>query len=322
MLPPLRSHRLTTQHPSSSRSVSVTSILHKLSLTHVAADRSTPAVASPDSLSATSPYSAATKVFDIPILLEHILLFVSASAKEDAVFEGYNYYTQDDDTLCQGPTRSLFVLQRVNSLFKATISRNKVIQQGMFLRARPRDVGDSPESTGGVSSKRFELSGMQTSHSSVRWLLEEIGVFSNRSELYMRVGDNGALAFSGRTKGKQLDSNDEFASWRQMRLHCVERCGPFHVKFKHMPAEMITYEIEGEYIPVECSGRQIDDGEDMSLGELHDWLSRLMPFADKVLAAELAKWDAGGYEGVKGPWNQRSVNALESFKAEYHWEDL
>jgi hypothetical protein len=177
--------------------------------------------------------SAATTVFDLPELLENLLLCVSTSA--------------DDGVMSHRvPAKDLFVFQRVNSCFQATITRNKTMRQRMFLEPRPESVTDT----------------LANPQDSFQWLLNNIRVSVGGREL---VGNIGALRvrLSPDETGPSSTKTRKEASWRQMKLHCIDSCGPLHMAAWGLP-------FQGE-------GRTFDQKESITLGQVYNGLQKLLP---------------------------------------------
>ncbi|CZT19300.1 uncharacterized protein RCC_05148 [Ramularia collo-cygni] len=185
-----------------------------------------------------TPVPASTRVFALPELVENILLHVTPA-----------------DGLTAGkldPTPILFVLQRVNTTFKNTISGSKSLQERMCLRLHT------------------DMKQRRSPKDLFEWLLESIVVVNGRVVL---VGPADSLGIarallgvsrlfsrgSHATGSRHYDAvHGSEASWRRMKAHCEES----DLKF-----DMAT---ESDQIMLPSFTR------DMTLGEVHDGLQRLI----------------------------------------------
>lgn len=155
--------------------------------------------------------SAASEVFGIPELLEIVLVYVSENPVNDPDVKM--------DTLSnlrfQTPAKALFILQRVNSAFQATIARNTTIQQRMLLAPIPQGQDDTHH------------------YSTLDWFRDKIERntrydFSRHVRPYAKMpgfADHGGGIvitdrFIDRLSAPYPGLQD--ASWRKMKLHCIK----------------------------------------------------------------------------------------------------
>jgi hypothetical protein len=195
-----------------------------------------------------TPRTAAAEVFGLPELLENILLHIPF-VEDNSVIRAHMMNMVDQlfkvDGRFPDPSKELFILQRVNSTFSATISRNKTLQRRMFLAANPAGSGEV------------------NLHNPIRWLVEVIGVCRGGYELTM-FDDKESLDVHIHSREKRRSSREKQATWRKMKLHCTDNRAPVVVQFCGF--ESITALAEFGY------------GDNMTLGRLHDGLEKLVPF--------------------------------------------
>lgn len=211
--------------------------------------------------------SASAEVFALPELLEVILIHVSTFTKDvtSVTTPSTDYYAK----VYEGPAKDLFVLQRVNSTFKATIARNKTMQQRMFLEATPGPFVKPPKGT--ARKDPFQ------------WMLADIGIVVDslkRVKGLDLLGKPRALtAYPAWPRERDLSDNalSEEASWRKMKLHHTERLKP------------IEFRLDSREKEIEVAKFAEEDG--MTLGKLYNGLEVLVPLLGKVDAAQLDFYD-------------------------------
>lgn len=144
-----------------------------------------------------------------------ILVYVSIDS-----YNEQNSYARSKPSF-PSPAKALFVLQRVNSAFKATIARNKTIQRRMSLAPYPRDSTD-----------------VAHPFSQIDWFAKEMvtnirGVPTHG--LTWPRYDYTHLCYDGITIGTHLlqllrtAPPNPKASWRNMKLHCIEGGAPLEI---------------------------------------------------------------------------------------------
>lgn len=153
--------------------------------------------------------SAAQRVFDLPELLEAILLQVSDECRPAKVPKSPGF---------AAPVCKYFVLQRVNKSFQAIIERNKTIQRRMFLLPYPAE-------TSGVKA-----------HNSVAWLRDDIGISHQGTRLSDLCGDLSFVTMwhmDTEPEGcRPFHSNGE-ESWRKIRVHGIKGGPPINFSYQH-----------------------------------------------------------------------------------------
>lgn len=147
----------------------------------------------------------------------------------------------------------MFVLQRVNSTFQATIARNKLIQQRMFLAPLLAD-------TKGTHA-----------YSRIEWFGENVRVADQYCGLHLTYSEKNKYLSERHRKARcvcqlprdaqGIDGGPE-ASWREMQLHCIEKGEPLRLSFKSSGPSILLAVFLYE--------------DDMTMGQLHDGLLRLM----------------------------------------------
>jgi hypothetical protein len=197
-------------------------------------------------------------VFDLPELLENILLHVSTFAEAKAQIKGPLAMVWDDSvqeivplvhpTTYQAPSKELFVLQRVNSTFRDTISQSKIMQQRMFLAPTPGH-GDIP----GSSQHIYQ--------DTISWLLSEVGVRNKKYALYGRA-DRVVIHKLQRDFSHFTVNTSKESSWRKMRVYNRQGCGSTVLAFADWQNPWVFDEV--------CLGEQL------TLGSLHDKLRMML----------------------------------------------
>lgn len=238
-----------------------------------------------------APRSAAAEVFALPELLETILLCVSAIAEDAALVDNRASFRKYR-VLFQGPTKEPFVLQRVNSSFQATISRNKTMQQRMFLETKPaldkNNISD--------------VSGLDPTRSSFQWLVDEVGVVVEE-DVQLKVqlkGNPENMGLGVCDYGGPSISTSKHASWRKMKFRCVEGWGSIDLN--------LSYDASDSVIPV----RGFAEEEHMTLGKLYNGLQKLVVQLNTFVVTNSAR-----------DRSQRATeSALESLKRLCVSEDL
>ncbi|CZT19299.1 uncharacterized protein RCC_05147 [Ramularia collo-cygni] len=193
--------------------------------------------------------SATARVLAIPELLENILRLATSSPvyafttnKRSAPVSGRRHY--------RTPCKRLFILQRVNSTFKAVICRSKVLQQRMFLQAF-----DPPKE---IPSDMVHTSCQE----SFQWLIS--GVVIELNYVQELTGRPEQLRLDSRSKSGVIITSSPAASWRKMKLHCVKGRGLIDI--------ILCTEFDADF-PV-CKFREQDE---MTLGKLYEGLKKLLP---------------------------------------------
>jgi hypothetical protein len=188
------------------------------------------------------------------------------------------------------PDTQLFVLQRVSRTFQATILDTKTLRQRMFLALTPE-----PQPSNWV---HLYHSGMTD------WLLREIGVSNERKELCRRIH---GLGISDTRALRPQDKRPE-ASWRKINLHCLERGNAINVRLVC---------IDNACVLLRCFGCK----EDMTLGQLHDALQRLIPC---ISAHYCAVYSVYLYQkpfgGAFGSEENRESNARNWEAMQHAWD--
>lgn len=234
--------------------------------------------------------SAAAEVFDHPELLERILLYMSTFANEAVPTKG-NAPIGGKRTY-RSPSKELFVLQRVNRNFKATIKRNVIMQQRMFLKASQGPYIDP-----------FSLPPANSSQDSLQWLLDEVSVqYDDRCELF---GPPEQLMLCSPVHELSSMSRVKEASWRKMKLHCLSGQGPIELK-------LMT--VVGTLFPAHI----FEEDQGTTLGKLHDGLQSLMAtLEDFDMCETMESW--GGYPTLELRKDRKRVRR-ECVRDEL-WED-
>ncbi|CZT19298.1 uncharacterized protein RCC_05146 [Ramularia collo-cygni] len=201
-----------------------------------------------DTASTSTLKSAASKVFALPELLEAILLHVSLDACRDGPPQ------RSANAYFPFPAKPLFVLQRVNSTFRAIITHNKIIQRRMLLAPHP--VSDMGAAQPGAV---------------VSWFGDEMtgGHPTEFSELYdqpFRFSYAGLWISPRLLKALQTAVSDPKASWRSMKIHCVDGGEPLRV--------LLTRDFGG-------AGWMFRFEDGVTLGELHDALLKVAPAVEE-----------------------------------------
>lgn len=198
--------------------------------------------------------SAAEKVFATPELLEMILLEVSDAPQPRRDIPG--------------PAKPLFVLQRVNSAFQATITRSTTIQRRMWLKPYPKG------------------STMTAPYAQLHWLSIGLGLPGFNCGLY--VPDPDAYTRDGTDfcaniihdppENNPDPARDRYgrhdhpakrrpeASWRKMKLHGTEE------------SKELTLYLRRDNRRFENRTFKFQYADGMTMGQLDDGLQKLVPF--------------------------------------------
>lgn len=208
-------------------------------------------------------HSAASKVFGLPELLEMILI----NASDDIQIVD-RFAPLGDHYTYQPPAKVLFVLQRVNSSFKASIVRSTLLQQRMFLR------------TYRAENETRDL----RYWSPVAWMRHQL-IRNNELELELFWAFDHELVFDmvckclggGREAGLSKSSSPWLrpeASWRNMKICCLEGKALADVS-----CELQTHDL--------CTKAfwrvEVKDKKSETLGSLSDWLEELAECDHKVV---------------------------------------
>lgn len=215
-------------------------------------------------------------MFDLPELLDHILLHVCDSeSKSEAKIDA----TEDKI----GPLKRLFVLQTVNHTFHNTISRSKSMQRVMFLEDPPSRSVETP----GLGPSRCVL----RYPFSFLWLLQEGAIRRNGRELRVK---QGYLEFCDMSRSQYMDTARE-ASWRKIELLGVS--DP-ELSFRLRP-NCDTHDLHL---------RSIDRGDSTTLGQVYDGLLSLIPFLGAYENAVALYWQ---YHRIDAPETTEAANAVD-----------
>lgn len=136
-----------------------------------------------------APPSASARVFNLPELLETILLEVSKLDRGDIYLN---------------PATDLFVLQRVNKTFQSVIARNKSLRRRMFLE---------PFESGTTNLKPWHTA---------KWLVSTVGISMDGYRLCGVPSRYNSLTLRPPGKEQPFCKTTD-ASWRNMKICCVEK---------------------------------------------------------------------------------------------------
>lgn len=186
----------------------------------------------------TSNGSAAQQVFGLPELLGEILAhtYISTLHRGRAALKGNVTH----------PGQNIFIFQRINTTFQATILRNKTLRRLMFFEPFPAWMeDDNPQHT-------------------LNWLISMIGVSGGAGSL---TGEAGALGYIGWYLTRNGDHyKGPGASWRKIKTHYQ----------RSDVVNGLRYYSPGEYEFVVLRSFNCDGN--MTLGAVYDGLLKLLPF--------------------------------------------
>lgn len=238
--------------------------------------------------------SAAQEVFDLPELLEMILLQLTPEPDTQNAFSQQRHAAAD-----------VFIVQRVNRTFQSVISTSKSLQEQMCLRIHP------------------EWEQSQDPQHMVNWLVNSVGI-TDVHDKGTRIVDGG-IGLSNLFESLSVDTllsdplrmlaidslqkvrpQDEYfgrpeASWRNMTARCV--------------GDDVSFQIETQGWHRQTHLRRFT--RNMTLGEVHDGLQKLIPAMvsyEKSLFEMLSHWAMTAEDPF---WKAEQI-----FKDEYSREDL
>lgn len=243
------------------------------------------------------PRTAAARVFDLPELLEKILLqlpFVEDNQdvrkrliedeQESNSFIFTPLLARNQDATTPGrfpdPVKDLFIIQRVNSTFRDLIAGSRVLQRRMLLAAHTDSSDVNP-------------------HNSIRWLLETIGVDAMQDRWSLMMWTTKQRVDIRVRMMREHRKKTSGQSWRKMKVRCTE----------HMVAIPLMY-ASWELEDVQLA--EFKHGDATTLGQLSDGLTRLVPL--------IARYE---YEYAKDDEDETlCTEALQRLKAECARDDL